>query len=174
MSCFGSPPRGPKRVQEMPKRPQDASRSTPRAPQSEKGDNKEPKRVQRPSPNQDFWRDPSWNIVENFFIDRTAFGGGTTTVSEAVFDNLTPVTRDIPNTEFNTTETNWTGQVDTTSTVVGPGNGINWWTAFNSFFAPTSTVTTETESGTETTRNFITQEEEFTSSNNFNIRETSD
>ena len=123
------------------------------------------------TPNQDFWRDPSWNIVENFFIDRTAFGGGTTTVSEAVFDNLTPVTRDIPNTEFNTTETNWTGQVDTTSTVVGPGNGIAWWTPFNSFFAPTSTVTTETESGTETTRNFITQEEEFTSSSNFNIRE---
>ena len=32
LSCFGSPPRRPKRVQEAPKRPQEASRSAPRGP----------------------------------------------------------------------------------------------------------------------------------------------
>ena len=115
------------------------------------------------TPNQDFWRDPSWNIVENFFIDRTAFGGGTTSVSEAVFDNLTPVTRDIPNTEFNTTETNWTGTT-TTTTTTSLGNIWTWWLG-------DTTTTTETETGTTTTSNFIAQEEEFTSSSNFNIRE---
>ena len=32
LSCFGSPPRRPKRVQEAPKRPQEALRSAPRGP----------------------------------------------------------------------------------------------------------------------------------------------
>lgn len=124
------------------------------------------------TPNQDFWRDPSWNIVENFFVDRTEFGGGTTTVSEDVFNNLTPVTRDIPNTEFNTTETNWTGQTTTTTTTTNNNNGINWWVPGNfGFLLGSTTTTTETESGTETTRNFIAQEEEFTSATNFNVRE---
>ena len=115
-------------------------------------------------PSQDFWRDPSWNIVENHFIDRTSFGGGVTSVSETVFDNLTPVTRDIPNSEFNTTETNWTGTVTTTSSTTTDNFLGPWWET-------TTTTTTTTEVGTTTTSNFIAQEEEFTSSSDFNVRE---
>ena len=118
------------------------------------------------NPTQDFWRDPSWNIVENFFIDRTSFGGGLSSVSQTVFDNLTPVTRDIPNTEFNTTETNWTGTVTSTSTTTD--NLGLWW---NWGGTTTTTTTTTVPIGTETTSNFIAQEEEFTSSSDFNIRE---
>ena len=118
------------------------------------------------NPTQDFWRDPSWNVVENFFIDRTSFGGGITSVSQTVFDNLTPVTRDIPNSEFNTTETNWTGTV--TSTATTTTDNFLWWIGGGT---TTTTTTTTVPIGTETTSNFIAQEEEFTSSSDFNVRE---
>ena len=121
------------------------------------------------NPTQDFWRDPTWNIVENFFVDRTSFGGGLSTVSQSVFDNLVPVTRDIPNTNFNTVETNWTGTVTSTTTEdFGTGAATGWWWWQR---GGTTTTTTETQVGTETTSNFIAQEEEFTSSSDFNVRE---
>lgn len=64
-------------------------------------------------PPQDYWKDDSARQVTGFAIDRTAFGGGISTVSESVFNNIRSTTTQVPGTQKESTSYQWSGTTKT-------------------------------------------------------------
>ena len=64
-------------------------------------------------PPQDYWKDDSRRVVSGFAIDRTAFGGGISSVSESVFNNIRSTSTQVPGTAKESTSYQWSGTTKT-------------------------------------------------------------